>query len=247
MELKDKVAVVTGASRGLGAAIAEVLAVAGAKVVICSRTSAALAAVRKKIEDKGGACSDFVVDVTKNSQVKKFVSKIVRDYGRIDALVNNAGAVHKFNVVEKIAEQEYELCMRTNVDSVFHFLQAVVPVMKKQGSGMIVNVSSGAGKRAHAGLSVYAASKFAVEALTQATARELDGTTVKCVAICPGGINTGMRAEVFGREDAGKQQSPYAVAEIVRGIIAGKVGVPNGGGGGIKKGGVAGGIDNLSQ
>ncbi len=249
VSLRDSVVVITGASRGLGAAFAESLAAEGAKVVICARDKAGLTSVCRKIAGKGGKCYDSVVDVTNSSAVGAFVADVMKRHGRIDVLVNNAGAVHKFNNIESISEEEYAQCMRTNVDSVFHFLKAVVPLMKKQNHGLIVNVSSGAGKRAHAGLSVYAASKFAVEAFTQAVARELEGegSAVGCIAICPGGINTGMRAAVFGKEDAEKQQSPESVVAVLRDVLLGKVKVPNGGDVFIRQGSVTEVRDNLLQ
>lgn len=241
VSFRDSVVVITGASRGLGAAFAEALAAEGAKVVICARDKAGLDFVCKNIEKKGGACSSYVVDVTSSKEVNSFMGKVIKAHGRIDVLVNNAGAVHKFSPVEKISEEEYAQCMRTNVDSVFYFLKAVVPLMKKQKRGIIVNISSGAGKRAHANLSVYAASKFAVEAFTQAVARELeaDGSAVGCIALCPSGINTGMRADVFGREDAAEQQSTESVAAVLRDVLIGKVKVPNGGDVFIREGKVA--------
>ncbi len=249
VNLRGSVVVITGASRGLGAAFAEALAAEGAKVVICARDKPGLDSVCKSIGKKGGVCSSYVVDVTSSKEVSSFVSKIVKIHGKIDVLVNNAGAVHKFSPVEEISEDEYAVCMRTNVDSVFHFLKAVIPHMKKRNSGVIVNISSGAGKRAHANLSVYAASKFAVEAFTQAIARELEGegSVVGCVALCPGGINTGMRAAVFGREDAEKQQSPDSVAAVLKDVLLGKVKVPNGGDVFIHDGKVTEVRDNLSR
>ncbi len=249
VKLKGSVVVITGASRGLGAAFAEALAAEGAKVVTCARDKAGLTAVCKKIEKKGGSCSSHVVDVTSAAEVSGFVSKVIKLHGRIDVLVNNAGAVHKFSPVEKISEEEYVACMRTNVDSIFYFLKAVIPHMKKHNSGVIVNVSSGAGKRAHANLSVYAASKFAVEAFTQAVARELEGegSAVGCISLCPSGINTGMRTAVFGKEDAEKQQSPESVAAVLNDVLLGKVKVPNGGDVFIRQGEVTEIRDNLSQ
>ena len=247
--LGGSVVVVTGASRGLGAAFAEALASEGAKVVICARDRAGLDSVCKKIVKNGGVSSGHVVDVTNSTEVNGFVSNVIKAHGRIDVLVNNAGAVHRFGPVERISEEEYSVCMRTNVDSVFHFLKSVIPHMKKMGKGVIVNVSSGAGRRAHANLSVYAASKFAVEAFTQAVARELEGekSAVGCIALCPGGINTGMRAAVFGKEDALKQQSPESVAAVLRDVLLGKVGVPNGGDVLIRQGAVVEVSDNLSK
>jgi len=249
VKLKGSVVVITGASRGLGAAFAEALAAEGAKVVICARDKAGIIAVCKKTEKKGGSCSSYVVDVTSAAEVSGFVSNVIKAQGRIDVLINNAGAVHKFGPVEKISEEEYAACMRTNVDSIFYFLKVVVPLMKGQNSGTIVNVSSGAGKRAHANLSVYAASKFAVEAFTQAVARELEekNSAVGCIALCPSGINTGMRAAVFGKEDADKQQSPESVAEVLKDVLLGEVKVPNGGDVFIRHGKVTEIRDNLSQ
>ena len=258
VSLKGSVVVITGASRGLGAAFAEVLAASGAKVIICARDKAGLASVCRKIGKKGGACSSYIVDVSSSAAVKGFIGKVIKVHGRIDVLVNNAGVVHEFTSIDKISEEEYVSCMRTNVDSIFYFLKAVIPQMKKQKSGIIVNLSSGAGKRAHAGLSVYAASKFAVEALTQAAAREFDGTDtrwkgsaipgVSCITIIPaGGVNTGMRAAIFGKADAKKQQSTESVAIVLKDVLSGKVRVPNGGDVFIRQGAVTEVRDNLSQ
>lgn len=249
VKLRGSVAVITGASRGLGAAFAEALAAEGAEVVICARDKDGLDDVCKKIGKKGGVCSSYVVDVASSKEVNGFVSKVIKMQGRIDVLINNAGAVHKFSPVEKISEEEYAQCMRTNVDSIFHFLKAVIPHMKKRNSGIIVNISSGAGRRAHANLSVYAASKFAVEAFTQATARELEGSgsSVGCIALCPSGINTGMRAAVFGSEDAAKQQSSESVAAVLKNVLTGRVKVPNGGDVFIRDGKVTEVRDNLLQ
>ncbi len=248
VSLKDSVVVITGASRGLGTAFAESLAAEGAMVAICARGKAALDSVCSSIVRNSGKCFAAAVDVTNSVEVNAFVSSVMKKFGRIDVLVNNAGAVHKFGNVENISEREYAQCMRTNVDSVFHFLKAVVPLMKKQNSGLVVNISSGAGKRAHAGLSVYAASKFAVEAFTQAVARELEkeSSAVSCIALCPGGINTGMRTAVFGKEDAVKQQSPESVAEVLKDVLLGKVKVHNGGDVFIRQGSVTEIMDNIS-
>ena len=258
VRLKGSVVVITGASRGIGAAFAETLAASGAKVIICARDKAGLDSVCKRIEKKGGVCSSYVVDVTSSAAVKGFIGKVIRSQGRIDALVNNAGVIHEYTSIDKIPEEEYVGCMRTNVDSIFYFLKAVIPQMKKQKSGIIVNISSGAGKRAHAGLSVYAASKFAVEALTQATAKEFEGTDtrwkgpaapgVSCITLIPaGGVNTGMRAAIFGKADAKKQQSPESVAIVLRDVLSGKAVVPNGADIFIRQGAVTEVRDNLSE
>jgi NAD(P)-dependent dehydrogenase (short-subunit alcohol dehydrogenase family) len=246
MELKDKIVVVTGASRGLGAAIAEILAASGAKVVMCARSKSDLDAVTKIISSSGGVCESQVVDVTKSSEVEKFIAATVKKHKAIDVLVNNAGAVTPIKNAELVSYDEYRTCMQANVDSVFYFIKNVLPVMRQQNSGLVVNVSSGAGKRAHPGISVYSASKFAVEGLTQAVARELEQTGIKCFALVPAGINTGMRAALFGKGDAERQQSPVAVAGILKDIILGKIAVPNGADVFIEGGTVTGVADNLN-
>jgi len=247
MGIENSVVVITGASGGIGAAFAEAIAAAGANVVLCSRNEAALSSECAEIKKGKRACSFSVVDVTKKAQVKSFIDKVIKDHGRLDCLINNAGAIHPKKPIESLSEEEYQACMATNTDGVFYFLQAVVPVMKKQNQGIIINISSGAGKKGYPGLSAYSASKFAVQGLTESVAKELESTPVRCIAICPGGVNTPMRAAVFGQEDAARQQSAVAVAEIVRDIILGKVKVPNGADVQIRNGTVTAVNDNLAR
>ncbi|MFH1182155.1 MAG: SDR family oxidoreductase [Candidatus Woesearchaeota archaeon] len=245
MELKNKIAIVTGGSRGLGAAMSECLAESGASVVICSNNQKELDGECRKISEKG-RCFCYNVDVSQPEQVKGFISSVMKAHGRIDILINNAGVTHPKKPVEEISDEEYEKCLQVNTASVFYFLREAVPIMKKQCSGIIVNISSGAGKKGYPGLSIYSASKFAVQGLTESVAKEIEKTPVKCIAICPGGINTEMRASIFGKEDAERQQSPYAVAKIVRDIIVGKVSVPNGADVQVRNGEITGINDNLS-
>lgn len=222
-----KVAIVTGASRGLGAAVAESLASSGFSVAICS-SSDAVFSVEKRISGIGGFCSAHVVDVRVESQVKGFVEAVLREFGGVDVLVNNAGYCHGMALAEQIPVDEYKACMETNVDSVFFFMRHLLPAMRKEGSGIVINISSGAGRKGYPRLSVYSASKFAVQGISEAVAREVEGTGLRCISVLPGGINTGMRALLFGRDDAAAQQSPVQVAGIIRDIILGKTHVKNG-------------------
>lgn len=204
MELTGAVAIVTGGSRGIGKAIVDALVARGATVEICSLSGAGVA-----------------VDVRSREQVQVFVQDVWKRHGRIDILVNNAGAAHPLLPIEEIDESDFEACFDTNVKGVFHLVQAVLPHMKQQGSGAILNVGSRAGTRAHPGLSVYSASKFALRGLTQALAKELRESVpaIRCYVIAPGGVDTTMRAELFGAEDSARQQSPQAIAEIVVGVL----------------------------
>lgn len=208
--LKDKIIVVTGSSRGLGAAMVKEFENAGATVVGCSRESG--------------------VDVSREEDVNRFMDDVLKTHGRIDILVNNAGWGGNGKApIENWSAEDYHKMMGANTDSVFYFTKKVAPVFKVQKSGLIINISSGAGKRGHGGLAAYAASKFAVMGITQSVGWEFQGTGASCIAICPGGINTDMRAGLFGKEDADRQQSPETVAKFIADIATGTIAVPNGG------------------
>lgn len=218
-DLKGKIIVVTGVSRGLGLALAREFLGQDAVVVGCANETGV-----KKI------CDGFIVDVSQEDAVNRFVDEIIKTYGRIDVLVNNAGwAGNKKAPIEEWTSADYHRIMATNTDSVFYFLKKTAPLFKKQKSGLIINISSGAGMRGHGGLAAYSASKFAVMGLTQSVAWELEGSNAKCVAVCPAGINTAMRATIFGEEDASRQQSPEAIAKIISQIASEEIKIPNGG------------------
>lgn len=228
MNLKNKIAVITGGGRGLGRALAETLAQEGAHVVICSRSLEELKETCAKIQSSGGSCDYQKIDVTKESQIKNFIDTTIKNFAKIDILINNAGFAHSPKHIEKITSKEYQRSIKTNIDSIFYFLKAALPKIKKQKTGTIITISSAAGKRGHPRFSVYSASKFAGLGLTQAVAKELETFDIKCIAICPGGINTEMRRKAFGQEDSRKQQSPEIVANIIKDIILGKITAPNG-------------------
>ena len=201
----------------------------GGRIIICSRNKNDLEDVRNEIVKNGGKCEYHVVDILNKKQVDKFVDNVIDSHNKIDVLINNAGYVNELENTENVTEEEFERCMKTNIYSVFYFLKKVIPIMRKQDSGIIVNIASIAGKRGVPTLSSYSASKFAVIGLTQSVGKELKNTNVICIAVCPGGMNTEMRAKVFGPRDAKKQQDPKFVANVVRDIIIGKIKVPNAG------------------
>lgn len=203
MKLQGKIIVVTGGSRGLGRAICEDLQAHGATVVSCSA-------------HRSPVC-DYVVDVRSFASVKKFVASVKKKYGRIDVLINNAGWLGSTTLLEKVSPAEYTRTMDTNVRGVFHCLSAILPVMKKQKEGIIVNIASRAGKRSHPTLSVYSASKAAVISLTQGVAKELRdvGSKVRCFSFSPRGINTDMRRKVFGSFISKRDHSPKSIAALL--------------------------------
>lgn len=246
MDLKNKVVVITGGSKGIGKAVAEALAREGGKIFICARSESELRNAKSGITKEGGWCEYSVVDVTKEKEVERFIDGIISSQKRIDVIVNNAGWCHKENSIEDLTDADYRSTFSANVDSVFYFLRKVVPLMKKQKNGIIINISSMAGKHGHGGLSAYSASKFAVLGFTESVARELAGSDISCISICPSGVNTSMRAEIFGEEDAKKRQPPEAVASAVREILIGNIKVPNGASVDIRHGKISSVTDHLS-
>lgn len=234
-----KIAIVTGAGRGLGKSIAQSIAKEGLIVLICSRTENELIVVKKLITSSGGECHYFIVDVTDKDAVRSFVRIVLEMYGQIDILINNAGWSNKENFLEDISYDDYKKCFSTNVDSIFYLMTEILPNMKKHKKGLIINITSGAGKTGRQKLAIYSASKFAVQGLTEAVGRELEGTGVTCISLIPlGGFNTQLRAKLFGNKDAEKQKAPDLIGEAVKNIVIGKIEVTNGDSVLVKKEGI---------
>ncbi len=196
-ELSGKKALITGGSRGIGRATAILLAQAGVDVAInYVRNDAAAAEVKKMIEEFGRRALTIKADISHEEETRELVEKVVAEWGRLDYVVNNAG-IWTYGEMGQMSRQVWEETMRLNLDAVFYVINAVVPLMRKQGGGVIVNVSSTAAVRGEAYHSHYAASKGALHSLTKSLAVELApyGIRVNCVA--PGWVDTDMCAEVF--------------------------------------------------
>ena len=196
-----KVAIVTGTSGSLGAWIEDVLVNASLRVVACSRST------RPSI------------DVRKPTQVSRFVAHTYARFGRIDGLVNNAGYTHPRSPLVMTPARSFLNSFETNVYGPFLTMRKVIPIMKDQGEGIIVNIASKAGVYSVPTLGAYSASKAALVSLTQSAAKELRNTNILCVVVCPSGIDSRMRTAIYGKEDAAKQQSPERVASFVAEII----------------------------
>jgi NAD(P)-dependent dehydrogenase (short-subunit alcohol dehydrogenase family) len=196
-----KTAIVTGATRGLGRIVAQILSDAGYRVADCSRTS------------------PHPVDVRQPKQVSKFIANFVAKHGRIDVVVNNAGYVQPLAPLSRTSERVLQNAFQTNTFGPFFVMKTVIPIMRRQSQGMIVNIASKAAIYTVPNLGVYSASKAALVSLTEAAAKELSNTNVLCVTVCPSGMRTGMRAAVYGSENANAQQSPQRVATFVGEII----------------------------
>jgi 3-oxoacyl-[acyl-carrier protein] reductase len=189
MSLSGKVAVVTGGSRGIGKEIAGLLAREGAAVVICARNIHELRETASSIAQSGGKCVCREVDITDEEQVNALVREVVRLYGRIDILINNAG-VGVYKPLAASTAEDWEAVMNTNLKGAFFCARVCAGIMMGQRSGIIVNVASGAGKKGFANLSIYCASKFGLLGLTDSLKRELKQYGIDVLAVTPGYTRT---------------------------------------------------------
>jgi len=189
--LENKVAIITGASRGIGKVIAEETAKAGAKVVCVSRSLSDVEKVAKDINEQGFTAIAMACDITNGEQYQELVKSVYEKFGSIDILVNNAG-VTKDGLIMRMSENDWDIVVDTNLKGAFNGTKAVTRHMMKQRSGRIINISSVVGLTGNAGQANYAASKAGLIGLTKATAKELAsrGITVNCIA--PGYIETDM-------------------------------------------------------
>lgn len=205
--LSGKVAVVTGASRGIGRAIALKLAEAGATVVINYNGSVDKAeAVRREIVDIGGTASTYQCNVSDFAACEKFIQDVIAQYGHLDILVNNAG-ITRDGLLMKMSEEDFDKVVDTNLKGCFNCIRFVSRQMLKQKGGRIINMSSVSGVMGNAGQANYSASKAGVIGLTKACARELASRHITVNAIAPGFIDTDM-TEVLSdsvKEEAIKQ------------------------------------------
>lgn len=202
--LTGKTAVVTGASSGIGRAIAETLGAAGAHVYLAGRTIAAMDASKARIEAAGGRATPVVTDVRDTAQVQALVERATDETGRLDIMVNNAGVSHPSSIIDADPVEWREM-FETNVLALLAGCQAAVRAMRKTGSqGHIVNISSVAAQRPDSG--VYGATKHAVNCISKTLRNELEGDTIRVVTIMPGAIATN-----FGRNF-----DPAVIAPLVR-------------------------------
>ena len=194
MDLTGKVALVTGASRGIGRQIAVTLAGYGATVVVNYNGSQAKAEeVVKEIEENGGHAEAIQCNVAEFDAAKELIDGVVKKYGHLDILVNNAG-ITKDNLIMKMSEEDFDAVVSTNLKGAFNCVKHVARQMLKQKSGRIINISSVSGVMGNAGQANYCASKAGMIGLTKSVARELGSRGITCNAVAPGFIDTEMTA-----------------------------------------------------
>jgi meso-butanediol dehydrogenase / (S,S)-butanediol dehydrogenase / diacetyl reductase len=213
MRLKDKIALITGASRGIGRASALALSREGAIIVGAARNDADLASLEKEIGAAGGKSLMVKTDVTRSGDVKAAVDRAVESFSRIDILVNNAG-IGGYRPFLEWSEDDYDKIMATNAKSTWLFCREVIPHMRKQKGGQIINVASVAGLSGYPSEAIYCASKFAQIGLTQALDREFFQEGIKVSAVCPGGVETYF-ALGDGRTEGADNLKGFSTAEDV--------------------------------
>ncbi|MCK1489162.1 SDR family oxidoreductase [Bradyrhizobium sp. 180] len=211
--IKHKIVVVTGASSGLGEATARLLSAQGATLVLGARRAGRLRALAKEIEGRGGKALALETDVTRR-EVKALVDSAVEAYGRIDVMINNAGLMPPAPL-EQLKVDEWDRMIDVNLKGVTYGIAAALPHMQRQKSGHFVNVSSVAGHKVGPGFSVYAATKFAVRALSEGLRQEVKPYNIRTTVISPGAVATELPNSV----------SDPAAAERLRGFYA-EVAVP---------------------
>ncbi len=213
MKMENKVAVVTGGTKGIGRAIAESLLKAGAMVFICARDKSELKRALEQLSALGKVDGE-VCDVRSEAQVKAMLAECERVFGGVDVLVNNAGIGIIGKTVEEMSAEEFEQTLQTNLFGVFYCCHHAIPMMKRRGGGYIINVSSLAGQNAHPRMAAYNASKFGLNGFTEALMQEVRADNIKVTAICPGSVNTYFGGDQPSDEKAWQLQ-PEDIAQVV--------------------------------
>ena len=194
--LQNKSAVITGASRGIGEAAALELAAQGASIVLAARSKNSLDEIVNRINDNGGKACAVECDVSEYDEVAHAVTECVAQFGKIDILVNNAGLIDPIARLEDSDPNQWNNVVDVNLKGVYHGIRAAIPLMKNQGGGVIVNISSGAATGALEGWSHYCATKAGVLSLTKCAHKEVAEHGIRVVGLSPGTVATDMQVSI---------------------------------------------------
>jgi NAD(P)-dependent dehydrogenase (short-subunit alcohol dehydrogenase family) len=216
--LSGKIALVTGGGRGLGAAICQTLAEAGATVIAADIRLDQAEQVVQAIREQGMEASALPLDITNDQQVETTVQKLVDQYGKVDVLINNAGTDVTLPI-EELTIANWDMVMNVNLRAPFVLSKFILPIMKQQGSGHIVNIASTAAKRAWANASVYHASKWGLMGFSHALHVEGRPFGVKVTAVVAGGMKTPFLLDRFPDIDPDVLQDPKNVADTIRYVL----------------------------
>ena len=211
--IEGKIVVITGASSGLGEATARLLSSQGASVVLGARRADRLQSLAEALTDAGGKAIALPTDVTQPDQVQALVDAAVQAYGRIDVMINNAGLMPQA-LLERLQIGEWDRMIDVNIKGVLYGIAAALPYMQKQKAGHFINVSSVAGHKVGPGFAVYAATKFAVRALSEGLRQEVKPYNIRTTVISPGAVATELPDSSTDPDAAARVRKFYAEAAI---------------------------------
>jgi NAD(P)-dependent dehydrogenase (short-subunit alcohol dehydrogenase family) len=209
-KLEGKVVLITGGSRGLGLVLARELAAQGAKLAICSRSADKVELARQELEKAGAEVIAMPVDITSRDQVRTMIQDVVRHYGRLDVLINNAGII-QVGPQEAMSIEDYEQAMQTNFFAPLYAIDAALPYFRKQGEGRVINITSIGGKIAVPHLMPYTASKFALVGLSEGMHAELKKHNIHVTTVVPNLMRTGSPRNAMVKGD---HEAEYAWFKI---------------------------------
>jgi NAD(P)-dependent dehydrogenase (short-subunit alcohol dehydrogenase family) len=200
MDIRDKVVLITGASAGIGLATARCFAASGAKLALVARSADALNHLAEELQHQGGNAVALPADVSDPPQVQRVIEETVRHFGRLDVVINNAGQAAAGTVAD-LNPEDFRKILDLNVFGPLAAMQAVIPIMRKQGGGLIINVSSMVSKMHFAGLAAYAATKAALNMLSDTARGELASEDIRVITVYPR-----LTATDFGKNSLGNQR-----------------------------------------
>jgi NAD(P)-dependent dehydrogenase (short-subunit alcohol dehydrogenase family) len=220
MKLKDKVALITGGGRGIGKAIALAFAREGAKLALCARTAAELEQTVDEIHALKVEAEGWTCDVAVEEPVKEFVANAQKKFGGIDVLVNNAGVMTRPVPITELDVKKWDYTIAVNLRGPFLVTQAVLPIMTKQKSGSIINVSSMIGRGAYANFIAYATSKWGLEGFTQTLAAETRSSNIRVNSVEPGYVATKLTGYSGSRPESITDVFVYLASDESKGVTA---------------------------
>ncbi|MEH2153106.1 SDR family oxidoreductase [Nostoc sp.] len=209
-EIENKVVIVTGASSGLGEATAKRLAASGAKLMLAARREDRLKELVAAIAKSGGTATYQVTDVADRAQMEVLAKETLNTYGRIDVLINNAGLM-PLSPLDQLKVEEWDQMIDVNIKGVLYGIAAVLPIMRQQKSGHVINLSSVAGHKVFSGAAVYCATKYAVRAISEGLRLESNGE-IRSTNISPGAVATELTTTITDKDTAAGINQLYAIA-----------------------------------
>jgi len=229
---QDKVVWITGAGSGIGRAVARMFAAEGATLILIGRRADRLASVDAEVRAEGGRGEVLVLDVCRRGELEAAAAGLIERHGRVDVLVNSAGLNVRGRKLAVLTGEDWDRVVQTNLTGAFNMIHAVLPAMRRQRDGLIVNVSSMAGKRI-SGIAgtAYAASKHGMNGLSLSVSAEEGGNGIRCTALMPGAVNTDildLRAVSYSAEERARMIQPEDIAAAVRflALLPGRSTVP---------------------